>query len=94
MRRRIETPLSIPELARQLRSDQRTLEELFQRKMDMTPASVYRGIRLREARRLVELTNLSIAEIAERCGYRNTSAMIRAFRQEFGNSPGHLRRRS
>lgn len=94
MRRRIEIPLSIPELARQLRSDQRTLEELFQRKMNLTPASVYRGIRLREARRLVELTNLSIAEIAERCGYRNTSAMIRAFRQEFGISPGHLRRRS
>ncbi|MEQ8779933.1 MAG: helix-turn-helix domain-containing protein [Roseibium album] len=91
MRRKLETPLPIPELARQLRSDQRTLEQHFQRKMNMTPSSVYRGIRLREARRLVELTTLSIAEISERCGYRNTSAMIRAFRQEFGDPPGCYR---
>ncbi|WP_208992752.1 GlxA family transcriptional regulator [Roseibium album] len=91
MRRKLETPLPIPELARQLRSDQRTLEQHFQRKMNMTPSTVYRGIRLREARRLVELTTLSIAEISERCGYRNTSAMIRAFRQEFGDPPGCYR---
>ncbi|MEL7527420.1 MAG: helix-turn-helix domain-containing protein [Pseudomonadota bacterium] len=62
--------------------------------MQATPNSVYRGIRLREARRQVELTRLSIAEIAERCGYRNTSAMIRAFRQEFGQPPGSYRRSS
>ncbi|WP_305986130.1 GlxA family transcriptional regulator [Roseibium sp. MMSF_3544] len=92
MRKSLETPLPIPELARQLRSDQRTLEDRFQRQMNMTPRKVYKGIRLREARRLVELTNLSVAEIAERCGYRNTSAMIRAFRQEFGFAPGHYRR--
>ena len=93
MRRTIETPLLIPELARQLRTNQRHLEECFQREMKMTPLSVYRGIRLREARRLVELSALGIAEIAERCGYRNTSAMIRAFRHEFGHPPGHFRRK-
>ena len=92
MRRNLEQPLSIPELARQLRSDQRTLEKRFQEKMQATPLTVYRGIRLREARRQVELTTLSIAEISERCGYRNTSAMIRAFRQEFGHPPGSYRR--
>ncbi len=94
MRRNLEQPLSIPELARQLRSDQRTLEKRFQEKVKSTPLSIYRGIRLREARRQVELTTLSIAEIAERCGYRNTSAMIRAFRQEFGHPPGSYRRTS
>ncbi|WP_434050843.1 MAG: helix-turn-helix domain-containing protein [Roseibium sp.] len=92
MRRNLEQPLTIPELARQLRSDQRSLEKRFQQEMQSTPLSVYRGIRLREARRQVELTRLSIAEISERCGYRNTSAMIRAFRQEFGHPPGHYRR--
>ncbi|WP_421984151.1 GlxA family transcriptional regulator [Roseibium sp.] len=94
MRRNLEQPLTIPELARQLRSDQRSLEKRFREEMQTTPLSVYRGIRLREARRQVELTRLSIAEISERCGYRNTSAMIRAFRQEFGHPPGHYRRTS
>ncbi|MDN3721401.1 helix-turn-helix domain-containing protein [Roseibium salinum] len=87
MRRTIEDPLSIPELARRLNIDQRSLEDRFQCETAMTPLAVYKAIRLREARRLVELTRLSIAEIAERCGYRNTSAMTRAYRLEFGEPP-------
>lgn len=90
MRRALETPLPIPELARRLKVDQRLLEERFRTEMHMTPLSVYKAIRLREARRLVELTRLGIAEISERCGYRNASAMTRAYRQEFGVTPrGH-----
>ncbi|MBN9673766.1 GlxA family transcriptional regulator [Roseibium aggregatum] len=90
MRRSIETPLPIPDVARRLKVDQKVLEECFRKDMRMTPLAVYKAIRLREARRLVELTRLSIAEIAERCGYRNASAMTRAYRQEFGVAPrGH-----
>ena len=93
MRRTIEAPMPIEDLARQLKVDQRTLEHRFQREMSMTPLGVYKAIRLREARRLVELTMLGIAEIAERCGYRNASAMTRAYRQEFSQSPREHRRR-
>jgi transcriptional regulator GlxA family with amidase domain len=92
MRRTIETPMPMEDLARQLKVDQRTLEHRFQREMSMTPLGVYKAIRLREARRMVELTRLGIAEIAERCGYRNASAMTRAYRQEFGQSPREHRR--
>ncbi|MES0880492.1 GlxA family transcriptional regulator [Roseibium sp. SCP14] len=87
MRRTIERPLSIPTIANRLGIDQRTLEDHFQHEMRLTPSSVYKSIRLREARRLVELTTLNIAEIAERCGYQNTSAMTRAYRLEFGQPP-------
>jgi len=94
MRRSIETPLTIPDLARRLKVDQRFLEDRFQEDMRMTPLAVYKAIRLREARRLVELTRMGIAEIAERCGYRNASAMTRAYRQEFGVAPRAHRGRS
>ncbi len=87
MRRTIEDPMRIPDLARHLKVDQRSLEDRFQQEMNMTPLAVYKAIRLREARRLVELTRMSIAEISERCGYRNTSAMTRAYRLEFGDPP-------
>ena len=87
MRRRIEDPIGIPELAAQLRINQRSLENRFQHEMKLSPLAVYKSIRLREARRLVEMTTLSIAEIAERCGYRNSSAMTRAYRIEFGQPP-------
>ena len=87
MRRTIEQPMPIHALAGQLKVDQRSLEEKFRAEVGMTPLAVYKAIRLREARRLVELTRLSVAEIAARCGYQNSSAMTRAYRQEFGLPP-------
>jgi len=92
MRRTIETPLAIGELAARLKIDQRELESIFQRELQLTPRSVYKSIRLREARRLVELTNLSVAEISGRCGYQDASAMTRAYRAEFGQTPRSHRR--
>lgn len=90
MRQNMEEPLSIPALASALRVDQRVLEERFRKKMNLSPTRVYKAIRLREARRLVELTPMSITEIATRCGYQDASAMTRAYRQEFGVAPrGH-----
>jgi transcriptional regulator GlxA family with amidase domain len=56
-----------------------------------TPQAVYRGLRLREARRLVVETSMSVAEVAARCGYADASAMTRAFRAEFGLSPREMR---
>jgi len=40
----------------------------------------------------VELTNLSVAEISGRCGYQDASAMTRAYRAEFGQTPRSHRR--
>jgi AraC family carnitine catabolism transcriptional activator len=92
MRRNIEAPLSIPDLAARLDVDQRKMESRFQAEFSMTPAAVYKAIRLREARRLSLVTDLSVAEIAVRCGYRNASAMTRAYRAEFGTTPRADRR--
>ena len=55
------------------------------------PQKVYRRMRLLAARRLVEQTGLTIVEIAIRCGYRDPSAMTRAFGAEFGVSPREVR---
>lgn len=87
MRRHIEQPLGIPALARQLKTDQKTLERQFRAEFSKTPSAVYKAIRLREARRLVELTTLSVAEIASRCGYLDSAAMTRAYRSEYAATP-------
>ncbi len=91
MRERLEDPLSISELAKVLEINQRELEALFKRQLGATPRTVYRRIRLVAARRYVEQTRLSVAEIAVRCGYADPSAMTRAFAAEFGESPRTMR---
>lgn len=91
MRRNIEVPLSVDRIARQVGLSRRGLEVLFVRATGTSPAAVYRAIRLREARRLVEQTTHGIAEIATRSGYQDASAMTRAFRREFGTTPRRIR---
>lgn len=92
MRRNLEAPLPIPDLCNQLKTDQRKLEALFQHELGTSPLTVYRIMRLREARRMIELTEMSVSEISGRCGYQNASAMTRAYKAEFGTTPRDHRR--
>ena len=91
MRDNLEEPLTIPALARALDVNARKLETLFRAELGATPQTVYRRIRLLSARRFVEQTGISVAEIALRCGYADPSAMTRAFRAEFGAAPRNMR---
>jgi len=87
MRGNLETPLPIREIARAVGCRQRDLEERFHRAFGATPRTVYRQLRMAEALRLVREGDLSVAEIALRCGYSDPSAFTRAFRQTYGTPP-------
>ncbi len=93
MRRRIETPVPVAQIAGELGLSKRAFEARCMERYGLTPRRLYLSTRLREARRMVETTGLSVAEIATRCGYRDASAMTRAFRKEFGIAPRDLRAR-
>ena len=60
--------------------------------LDVGPQAVYRRLRLNLARKLVTETDQSIGEIASRCGYENASAMTRAFKAEYGQTPTACRK--
>ena len=91
MRRHLEHPLSIPEIARHLGLSQRGLEQRCQTAAGQSPQGLYALIRMAEAQRLVQDTPLSVAEIAGRVGYADASAMTRNFRRTFGLSPRAMR---
>jgi transcriptional regulator GlxA family with amidase domain len=92
MRRNVEEPLPIADIAAGLGLGQRALEQTFRSQGNLSPAQLYRAIRLSEARRRLEQTRASIAEIALRSGYRDATAMTRAFKAEFGVTPSAARR--
>lgn len=92
MRRHVEAPLPIPNIASQLGVSPRRLEEAFAAQNGPSPVQLYRRIRLGEARRRVQTTTQSVAEIALRSGYRDATAMTRAFRAEFGLTPRDMRK--
>jgi AraC-like DNA-binding protein len=73
--------LSTPQLVRQFTA-------VFQ----TTPHQYLVRIRLGHAARLLQHTSLPIHEITWKCGFEDTSAFCRAFRNEFGLAPGELRK--
>jgi len=91
MQAHLETPLSIREVARKIGCSQKRIEVRVQAELRTTPQALYRRLRLNFARKLAEETEQSIAEIASRCGYENASAMTRAFKAEFGQTPTAFR---
>ena len=91
MQSNIEEPLLLSEIARRVGCTQKSLEQKMNHEMKATPQAVYRRLRLGLARKLVQESDMPIAEIAGRCGYENTSAMTRAFGHEFAITPSKLR---
>lgn len=91
MKDRIETPISIKRLASELGCSQRKLEKHFDNELQVTPQQFYKRLRMSQAHKLLRESNLSIAEISVRCGYKDVSAMGRAFRSEFEKSPREVR---
>ena len=92
MRTNLEEPLLISDIAARLGRSQRHLETQVKAKMGVNPQVIYRSMRLELAHSLAVETQVSVAEIAVRCGYQDASAMTRAFRTEFETTPQALRR--
>ncbi len=90
----LETPVPVGDIAGMLEISPRNLMRAFRNDLGAPPQTVYKRLRLMAARRYVEQSGYSIAEIALRCGYLNAAAMTRAFKDEFGIAPSRLRRRT
>jgi transcriptional regulator GlxA family with amidase domain len=92
MRDHIERPLGLASLARLLSCQPRTLDRHFRSRLGAPPGTVYRHLRLSAARKLIEDTRLSVAEISLRCGYDSPAALTRAIARTYGATPRTLRK--
>jgi transcriptional regulator GlxA family with amidase domain len=91
MERTLDRPLSMSALALRAGQSQRKLEMRFARALGISPGSYYLRLRLQTAQRLISDTQLSIREVAVRCGFDSLSSFSRAFKRQYGDSPMKLR---
>jgi len=91
MERHVESPLSNSQLAGRVRLSVRHLERLFRLHLSTTPARFYRTVRLEQARRLIQQTQMPVTEIAMATGFFSVSHFGRTFREAFGATPRRLR---
>ena len=87
MEANVEQPLTPAELADAVGVSKRQLERLFQRYMATTPSRYYTELRLRQGRRLLEQTSLSITDVALACGFPSPGYFSHRYRALFGLSP-------
>ncbi|GHG29184.1 GlxA family transcriptional regulator [Paracoccus aerius] len=81
----IETPLPLPRIAARSGLSLSNLERLFRAEAGMPPGRYFQMLRLARAQELAISTDLSLREIALRCGYANASALSKAFRGAYGH---------
>jgi AraC-like DNA-binding protein len=65
--------------------------ELFRVALNTTPITYRNGLRLAEARRLMQTTDLTIHDIAYRVGFQSVREFNRLFRRHTGCSPSQFR---
>lgn len=85
--------LSVESLADRARLSPRHFARAFRAETGTTPGRYVEGVRLEHARRLLEDTADSVAEISRTCGYGTPEAMRRAFLKALATAPAEYRRR-
>ncbi|RWP29685.1 GlxA family transcriptional regulator [Mesorhizobium sp.] len=93
MEQHIEDPLPLWDIAKCVGLSQRQIERLFRRYVSCSPMRHYLRVRLEEAKRLIEQTNMPLLEIALSCGFVSSSHFTKRFRECFGMAPSALRAR-
>lgn len=92
LRDNFHRPIQVADLAEKAGVSRRLLEQLFDRYLDTTPSRQITIERIREAKRLLSRSSLSISDIASRAGFDSTEVMARSFRREVKMSPSEYRR--
>jgi transcriptional regulator GlxA family with amidase domain len=85
-------PLTVSHLARHAGLSPRTFARQFRDQFQMTPIRWLTGQRLLEARRLLEVTSLSVDEVAERCGLGSAATLRVHLARQSGTTPTAYRR--
>jgi LacI family transcriptional regulator len=84
--------IAVKDLLDEIPLSRRVLEGRFRKLLGRTPHDEIARVRFERVRQLLRETNLPLAEVARRSGFRNAEYLATAFRREFGTSPNAYRR--
>ncbi len=93
IRENAHRPIRVGDVVRAVPLSRRALELRFRRVLGRSPAAEIRRARIDRARRLLVETQLSVGQIATRCGFNHTEVLQRVFRSELKLSPSQYRSR-
>ncbi len=84
----------IADLAGQVNLNEQYFCRLFKKAVGCSPIAYINEYRIKQARRLLEETNLPVTEICLECGYNNLGNFLREFRRHTETTPLQYRKHS
>ncbi len=94
MQRYKDSELSVKDIAEALGMGSTQLSRKIKALTSLTPVDIIRNIRVREARKLILTTEMSISEIAYEVGFSSPQYFSKCFRDEYSVTPSDLRQTS
>lgn len=88
----LEEPLELEQLAAYAGRSRRQVERLFKEQLGTTPRRYYLELRITEARRLLQHTEMSQVEILVACGFVSPSHFSKCYSAFFGHRPSKEKR--
>ena len=86
--------IAVTDILRHAPMARRSLEHRMRATIGRSPNEEILRVKLARARQLLAATDLSLAEVAGRCGFRHTEYLSVAFKRQIGIPPGQFRRES
>lgn len=87
MQENMEHRITLDDLSRLISLEKSYFLRLFRKETGKTPIEMLIEMRLNKASDLILSTNLTVAEIAERCGYNTVSFFISEYKKRYGITP-------
>jgi transcriptional regulator GlxA family with amidase domain len=88
----LEEPLELERLAAYAGRSRRQVERLFKEQLGTTPQRYYLELRITEARRLLQHTEMSQVEVLVACGFVSPSHFSKCYSAFFGHRPSKEKR--
>ncbi|MEU0442927.1 MULTISPECIES: AraC family transcriptional regulator [unclassified Streptomyces] len=92
MRERFRDPLTVTDIAHSASLGHFPFSRLFREETGVSPGRFLAAVRIHEAKKLIENTSMSFAEISGEVGYDSLNAFTHSFTAAVGLSPGRFRR--
>lgn len=83
--------ISIAEVAKHVGMSIRSFNRRFKNATTKTPLQYLQDVRIYQATELMKTTNLSISEVAYRCGYSDLAYFTALFKRNLGTTPSQYR---
>lgn len=84
---------TLPSIAEKMQMSERHLSRIFKQECGMTLMTFVNDARIDAVRRHLESTDISLTEIAKRCGFTNAATLRRVFAKRLGIGPIDYRER-